>query len=137
MPDKRLVIEAVSIEAIGQSAQQALAGAELPEPPGKDPVPQATVALYSNGRHHDTPVYQRDTLHPGAHLQGPAIICDANGTTIIEPEWQVRILGGGELMLSRAVPKAGRRAMGTDVDPIMLEIYIGRASWRERGWQYV
>src|SRR3546814_18135390 len=26
-------------------------------------------------------------------------------------------------MLSRAVPKAGRRAMGTDVDPIMLEIF--------------
>src|SRR3546814_12561668 len=42
---------------------------------------------------------------------------------MIEPEWQVRILGGGELMLSRAVPKAGRRAMGTDVDPIMLEIF--------------
>src|SRR3546814_1591692 len=73
MPDKRLVIEAVSIEAIGQSAQQALAGAELPEPPGKDPVPQATVALYSNGRHHDTPVSQRDTLHPGAQPQGPHI----------------------------------------------------------------
>src|SRR3546814_19960827 len=68
MPDKRLVIEAVSIEAIGQSAQQALAGAELPEPPGKDPVPQATVSLYSNGRHHDTPVYQRDTQHPGAQI---------------------------------------------------------------------
>src|SRR3546814_15947880 len=113
MPDKRLVIEAVSIEAIGQSAQQALAGAELPEPPGKDPVPQATVALYSNGRHHDTPVYQRDTLHPGAHLHGPTIICAANGTPITDTEWHVRILGGGELKLSRAVPKAGRRAIAT------------------------
>src|SRR5690606_4086418 len=73
MPDKRLVIEAVSVEAIGQSAQQALAGAELPEPPDDSPAPLATVALYSNGRHHNTPVYLRDTLHPGAHLQGPAM----------------------------------------------------------------
>ncbi|NYT85603.1 hydantoinase B/oxoprolinase family protein [Pollutimonas harenae] len=123
MPDKRLVIEAVSVEAIGMSAEQAQAGAEPANATVDEPSAQATIALYSNGKHHDTPVYQRDALQAGALLQGPAIVCDANGTTIIEPEWQMQILTGGELLLSRAVPKAGRHAIGTDVDPIMLEIF--------------
>ncbi|MGB6104547.1 MAG: hydantoinase B/oxoprolinase family protein [Pusillimonas sp.] len=122
MPDKRLVIEAVSVEAIGQSTEQASSSQDCAAP-GEKPAPRATVALFSGGAHHETPVYQRDTLNPGTSLRGPAIICDANGTTVIEPEWQVQLLPGGELLLARAVPKSGRHAMGTDADPIMLEIF--------------
>src|SRR5690606_24069868 len=60
---------------------------------------------------------------PGTTLPGPAMVCDANGTTIVEPEWQVQTLPGGELLLTRRVAQAGRHAMGTDADPIMLEIF--------------
>src|SRR5690606_25235821 len=87
MPDKRLVIEAVSVEAIGSSAEQAQAASSPPDAPADEAAAQATVALYSGGKQHQTPVYQRNALQSGARLQGPAIVCDANGTTIIEPEW--------------------------------------------------
>ena len=29
-------------------------------------------------------------------ITGPAIVFDANGTTVIEPEWQMDILSAGE-----------------------------------------
>ncbi len=122
MPDKRLVIEAVSVEAIGLSGvapqQSAAAAAD-----GAAPVAQASVALYFEKERHDAPVFYRDDLSPGMRLLGPAVVCDANGTTIVEPEWQLEILGGGEILLTRAVPKAGRRAIGTEADPVMLEIF--------------
>src|SRR5690606_40783425 len=74
-------------------------------------------------------LFYRDDLSPGMRLLGPAVVCDANGTTIVEPEWQLEILGGGEILLTRAVPKAGRRAIGTEADPVMLEI-LDRKSTR-------
>lgn len=122
MPDKRLVIEAVSVEAIGLSGEEpqefpaaAIAAAE--------PVAQASVSLYFEKARHDAPVFYRDDLNPGTRLLGPAVVCDANGTTIVEPEWQLEILAGGEILMTRAFPKADRRAIGTRADPVMLEIF--------------
>src|SRR5690606_2885703 len=65
MPDKRLVIEAVSAEAIGMSVEQAMGGEERTVTPIDEPRAQATVALYSSGRHHNTFVYQRGALQAG------------------------------------------------------------------------
>lgn len=122
MPDKRLVIEALSVEAIGQSgvAPQQAGGQTAT---GAEPLAQASAALYFDQARHDAPVYYRDSLSAGMRLQGPAVVCDANGTTIVEAEWQLEILGGGEILLTRAVPKADRRAIGTEADPVMLEIF--------------
>lgn len=122
MPDKRLVIEALSVEALGRSGlvlqKPAAAVTSDTEPPA-----QARIPLYFNKARHDAPVYYRDDLNAGMRLAGPAMVCDANGTTIVEPEWQLEVLAGGEILLSRAVPKADRRAIGTQADPVMLEIF--------------
>src|SRR5699024_5704675 len=75
------------------------------------------------GQAHSTPVYQRDDLPVGSKIVGPAIVCDANGTTVIEPEWQVQVMPAGELLVTRAVARARRFAIGTEVDPVMLEIF--------------
>ncbi|MFT0546764.1 hydantoinase B/oxoprolinase family protein [Allopusillimonas ginsengisoli] len=123
MPDKRLVIEALSVEATGLSGETASKTETAPTDQDV-PAAQATMALFSGGSiHEQTPVYQRDALKLGMRLQGPAMICDANGTTVVEPEWALEILAGGELLLTRAVAKAGRQAIGTQVDPVMLEIF--------------
>ncbi|HUH60989.1 MAG TPA: hydantoinase B/oxoprolinase family protein [Candidimonas sp.] len=122
MPDKRLVIEALSIEALGRSGVAPQRPADG-VPSGAEPIAQARAPLYFDKTRHDAPVYYRDDLSAGMRLPGPAIVCDANGTTIVEPEWQLEVLAGGELLLSRAVPKADRRAIGTQADPVMLEIF--------------
>src|SRR5690625_5955587 len=44
-------------------------------------------------------------------------------TTVIDPEWQMQVMPAGELLLTRAVARAQRFAIGTEVDPVMLEIF--------------
>src|SRR5690625_4044289 len=43
-------------------------------------------------------------------------------TTVIDPEWQMQVMPAGELLLTRAVARRQRFAIGTEVDPFMLEI---------------
>jgi len=126
MPDKRLVIEALSVEAIGRSGEQPRSPDAGQAGTGAAPAPMsptATVRMYSGGQYHDTPVYRRDALGSGTRIAGPAIVSDANATTVVEPEWQMETLPGGEILLTRAVPRAQRFAIGTAVDPVMLEIF--------------
>lgn len=122
MPDKRLIIEALSVEAVGASGELITASDTLTNNPST-PTALADITLFSNDSLHDTPVYRREDLRPGMQLDGPAVVCDANGTTIVEPEWQMEILSADEILLTRRVAKTGRRAMGTDADPVMLEIF--------------
>jgi 5-oxoprolinase (ATP-hydrolysing) len=123
MPDKRLIIEALSVEAIGQSGEQPRAPDSTQPAAIALPAATATVRMFSGGQYHDTSVYRRETLATGMRITGPAIVSDANATTVVEPEWHMEMLGGGEILLTRAVPRAQRYAIGTEVDPVMLEIF--------------
>jgi 5-oxoprolinase (ATP-hydrolysing) len=123
MQDKRLIIEALSVEAIGQSGEQTRAPDAASNGASATPVATATVRMYSGSAFHDTAVYRRENLAPGMRITGPAIVSDANATTVVEPEWQMEMLPRGEILLTRAVPRAQRYAIGTEVDPVMLEIF--------------
>jgi 5-oxoprolinase (ATP-hydrolysing) len=125
MSAKRLIIEAVSVEATGDCGERLCKSEAIITEKAK-PKAAATESMYSGGEHHDTPVYQRDTFSAAVRILGPAIICDANATTVIEPEWQAEILVQGEILLSRAAPRIKRYAIGTHVDPVMLEIFNNR-----------
>ena len=48
----------------------------------------------------ETCVYDRSRLKPGARLDGPAIIEQADTTTVIEPGWQAHVDPSGSLILS-------------------------------------
>ncbi len=130
MPQRALIVEAVSVEAIGASevelpqadvssaseaAAQAVAQA-LPRAAG-------TVSMYSAQGMHDTPVYQRDALQPGQQVRGPAIIAEATGTTVVEAGWCAVLHAAGHLLLTRVEARPARMAIGTRVDPVMLEIF--------------
>ena len=67
--------------------------------------------------------YDRSSLSPGARIPGPAIIVDPSATTIVEPGWQAEVDRLGNLVLTRAVPRAARHAIGTDADPVRLELF--------------
>jgi 5-oxoprolinase (ATP-hydrolysing) len=121
MPDRALLVEAVSVEAIGKadapvSVTPAQAGAQSPKP-------VATVSMTSGGASHQAPVYIREHLKPGARIPGPAIIAEQNATTIVEPEWEARVTGQDHLVLERVVPRKSKFALGTTADPVMLEVF--------------
>ena len=122
MPSRALIVEAVSVEAIGQSDAP-------PEQPANAvtadaaPAPQETVRMYSGAQWHDTGIYARRTLQPGHVVRGPAIIAEDNATTIVEPGWQAQVTGYNHLVLQRVEALPERRAIGTTADPVMLEIF--------------
>ena len=120
MGGRALVVEAVSVEAIG--------GMEQVADPERDVAPTGAaplewVALTGFGRVERAPVYDREQLGPGERIDGPAIIVEATGTNVIEPGWRAEISNRGHLVLTRGVPPSRMAADGTNVDPVMLEIF--------------
>jgi 5-oxoprolinase (ATP-hydrolysing) len=83
----------------------------------------ARVTMTTGGGAHETPVYLRDSLRPGALVAGPAIIAERNGTTVVEPEWRATVTPQDHLVLERVVPRKSLHAVGTKVDPVMLEVF--------------
>jgi len=122
MPDKGLIVEAVSVEAVGVAQAPQERPPELAPREGP-PRPADTVRMFSGGAWHDTGLYRRDTLRPGDRLAGPAIIAEQNATTVVEPGWQALLTQQDHLVLTRAVPRPQRRAIGTEADPVMLEVF--------------
>jgi 5-oxoprolinase (ATP-hydrolysing) len=121
-PEKGLVLAAVSVEAVGRTET-----VEVPPPePARrqgSPRPVARITMFSSGAEHDTPVFTRERLSPGSRIVGPAIIAEANATTVVEPGWQAEVMGADHLVLTRAAPRPRRQAVGTAVDPVMLEVF--------------
>ncbi|MFD1556969.1 hydantoinase B/oxoprolinase family protein [Paraburkholderia silviterrae] len=123
MPDTPLVVELASVEAIGHSDAQPVTGTLAPREMGGAPSAQARVRSYSGGRWHDASLYLRDTLMAGDVLDGPAIIAEKNGTTVVEPGWQAALTAQGNVVMTRVLPLPTRRSIGTEADPVRLEIF--------------
>ena len=120
MDGRALVVEAVSVEAIGRMEQVA--------DPERDAAPTAATPLEwvmqtVDGQATRAPVYDRGRLGPGERIDGPAIIVEATGTNVIEPGWRAEITNRDHLVLTRDVPPSRLAATGTNVDPVMLEIF--------------
>ncbi|HSC62553.1 MAG TPA: hydantoinase B/oxoprolinase family protein, partial [Caldimonas sp.] len=121
MHERALIVEAVSVEAVGagEAAQEA-----RHEVVGAGPAPvAATVRMFSDGRWHDAALVDRAQARPGHTIAGPAIVVESNATTIVEPGWTGRVTPLDHLILERTTPRAVRRAAGTTVDPILLEVF--------------
>jgi 5-oxoprolinase (ATP-hydrolysing) len=118
---KPLVIEAVSVEAIGGGAKFAEAEHEVLKRPL--PAPAKRTRFYSGGAFHDASVYTRDQLFPGAAVAGPALIIEPNQTIVVEAGWRAEVTAKDYLVLARVVPLNRMMAVGTKADPVMLEVF--------------
>ncbi|MDQ6685443.1 MAG: hydantoinase B/oxoprolinase family protein, partial [Pseudomonadota bacterium] len=121
MHERRLLVEAVSVEAVGAGAAAVEIAADVLASGSAPAVAQ--VRLYSEGQWHDAALVERAAALPGHRVDGPAIIVERNATTVVEPGWQARVTALDHLLLERVVPRAQRRAAGTAVDPILLEVF--------------
>ena len=119
-PSRDLLIEILSIEAIGDAEKiaddESAASDATPEP-------TAQIRVVMEGEAWDAPLYDRTTMTTGQSVSGPAVITEPTGTNIIEPGWQGRIDAYGNLILDRVVEKRRELAIGTEADPVMLEIF--------------
>jgi 5-oxoprolinase (ATP-hydrolysing) len=118
---KDLVIEAVSVEAIG-------GGARFKEKLRKTrrrklPAPAQRTRFFSGGKWQRANVYLRAALMPGDKIKGPAIIVEPHQTVVVEHGWQAELTARDHLVLRRVQKLARARAIGTHADPVMLEVF--------------
>ena len=118
---KDLVIEAVSVEAVGGGAK--FREKKLKATRAKLPSPARRTKFFSDGKWHNATVYTRDQLAPGHKVKGPAIVIEPHQTVVVEPGWQAAITAKNHLVLTRVVKLKRTMAIGTRADPIMLEVF--------------
>ena len=118
---KQLVVEAVSVEAIGGGAKFKEKTAKRAR--GKLPPPARRTQFFSGGAWHKANVYIRDQLKIGAKIQGAAIIIEPHQTIVVEPSWQAELTAKNHLVLTRAEKLKRTHAIGTHADPVMLEVF--------------
>jgi N-methylhydantoinase A len=81
---------------------------QLPHPPpGEPPAPLDERMVQFGTGSSATPLYGRDDLSPGTDLAGPIIVEQADSTTVVPPNWSLRVDAYGNLTLA-ASPTEGR-----------------------------
>ena len=118
--DSALIVESVESEAT-------VPGARVVEPGWtggeRDPEAEAVRDVWFGERRIPTPIFRRDRLAAGCLIDGPAIIVENNSTLVIEPDWRAHVNDFGHVILSRHTPRPAAERVGTDADPVMLEVF--------------
>nr|WP_320009785.1 hydantoinase B/oxoprolinase family protein [uncultured Desulfobulbus sp.] len=119
-PERRLIVEALVIEAIGP-------GEPLEEPEyrqtEKSPEPRQEIGLYAEHGWQESPLYIREEIVPGQCITGPALIIEPIGTVVLEAGWRAQCSQRNHLLLTRVTPRSQIEELGTGVDPVMLEVF--------------
>ncbi len=121
-PGRPLTVESVSVEATAPG--EAVVEAKLRERTEGAPTAIDQVLIFTEDAEQTAAVYDRDLLLAGDRVVGPALIRDANSTTMVEPGWEASIAATGHLILRRTVARAAARlADPSRVDPVLLELF--------------
>jgi 5-oxoprolinase (ATP-hydrolysing) len=118
---KDVVLEAVSVEAIGGGAK--FKEKKLKTTRGKLPSPARRTRFFSKGEWHKAQVFTRDQIKPGQVVKGPAIVIEPHQTIVVEPGWQAALTAKNHLVLTRFKKLKRASAVGTKADPVMLEVF--------------
>ena len=114
-----LVAETLKVEAIAAGDDAAFDIVSLPETSG---AACEHVALFSGGEDLHVPLFRREDLASGFNAKGPLLVVDDVSTTVVEPGWDLRVDGLGNLVLSRQGAQHAASAGSTALDPVRLEI---------------
>jgi len=126
--NKAIVIEAVSVEALGGAARLVeRTVAALDERGQRGPRPRLQPAratrLFSHAAWREANVFSREALFVGAEVDGPALIIEPHQTIVVEQGWRAAITAKNHVLMTRVEPMARREAIGSKADPVMLEIF--------------
>ena len=129
MRERALVIDSVSVETIGASGHSVV----LPQS-GKTTNTSAArdsaepIQLYVNQTWAAAKLYTRDTLFVGQIIQGPAVIAEANATTLVAQGWQAELKADLNIVLHRSEPLTvsatdTSNLVAERANPILLEVF--------------
>ncbi|QPP07725.1 5-oxoprolinase [Streptomyces bathyalis] len=129
--DRPIVVEAVAVEAVGVTEEPGPGDPGEPDGraddgiggPGGSEVPAGgTVRLCSGGEWRDVPLHRRGSLRTGDRVTGPAIITEANATTVVDADWSASMMPTGHLLVER-VAAPTEADVTAEADPVLLEIF--------------
>ncbi|GKT14263.1 hydantoinase B/oxoprolinase family protein [Acidovorax sp. SUPP2522] len=126
MRGRALIVEAVSVEAVvaGDAPVEPMQALQPPrEAPRRGTVRMYTVGVDGVPAWQDAALVVREDLRPGDVIAGPAIIAEKNATTVVEPGWQAALTALDHLVIDRTTARSVRHALGTTVDPVLLEVF--------------
>ncbi|NYT18940.1 MAG: 5-oxoprolinase [Methanosarcinales archaeon] len=124
MEDRELVVSSISLEIIGlNEIPEEIIGNDVEEGECSH---ETIVDMYTCGKYHRTPIFIRKCLKPGHVVKGPALVIEDNTTIVVEPLWKAEITPLEHIVLTRTQPPAEHVAIGTDADPVMLEVFNNR-----------
>ena len=117
-----MVAELVAVEAVaaGDAVQEPVLATRT------QGAPEAVdhVAMWSGGAEHGTPVFDRAVLLAGDTLPGPALVREANATTVVEPGWTAEVTAQDHMLLRRTSPRPGHVvAASGKPDAVLLELF--------------
>ena len=126
--DQALIVEQLNVEVTAPQQFDATATAEMAESrPGVETSPQVSMHLELSGW-TQAPLLNRSALTLNQRIEGPALIAEATGCTVLEPGWQARVAEGGTLLLERSYPADGSPllAQADGHDPLQAELFRHR-----------
>ena len=126
--DQALIVEQLNVEVTAPQQFDATATAEMAESrPGVETSPQVSMHLELSGW-TQAPLLNRSALTLNQRIEGPALIAEATGCTVLEPGWQARVAEGGTLLLERSHPADGSPvlAQADGHDPLQAELFRHR-----------
>ncbi|TRD02634.1 5-oxoprolinase [Mesorhizobium sp. WSM4303] len=120
--DKPMIVETVGVE--GSEIAEARAEAYASAGPARvEAGASGTRRIYTEGRWHEAGIHRRENLRPSNLVGGPALIIEPNQTIVVEPGWRAEITNLNHVVIRRTERKVRAAALGTQADPVMLEVF--------------
>lgn len=119
--DKPMIVETVGVEGTDTGGT----GRDETESQTEDLAvsPLQTREIFTEGEWRASGIFRREALKPGNRVAGPALIIEPNQTIAIEPGWRAKITAKNHVLLRRVEKKRRQAALGTEADPVMLEVF--------------
>lgn len=120
-PGRTIIIESVEVQ--GSDATSAGRDETATETVEGAAQISGTTKIFTDGTWHDGSIVHRQNIARGQTIKGPAILVEEHQTVVIEPGWEAQLTARDHLVLKRVVAKSRDLAVGTDADPVMLEVF--------------
>ena len=104
------VVDTLTVEAVAKSPRSV--AFEIPPGRGAEPIDAGNWVAY-----------RRDDLGADQVIDGPALILESASATVIEAGWRAMRADDATLILTRATVLERGHAIGTEADPVRLEIF--------------
>jgi len=117
---KPLIIESIEVEAFSVPDEKTAASPAARVSGNTD---AKVIRFFSQGSWHDATVRRSEALASGESIEGPALLIEPHQTIVVEPGWRARMSASRALILMRNAPRAAAIKAGTEVDPVLLEVF--------------